>query len=78
MLPMRVRVASDLRVGDTVFGPSKRAAVVVGFPEGRVELRYIDDGDETLVQAHHLTLIAQAKPRAFPKTFFREPKVAAP
>ena len=69
--PGRVRLLSDLAVGDTVATPSKRYALVTGFEGSFVKLRYLDDADEVEIAPHLLTLIARAKPHAFPRGFFK-------
>lgn len=75
--PTKVRLLSDLRVGDTVATPSGRKAYVYGFIQGRVDLRYLDTGEEVCLFAHHLTLVERGKPHAFPKGFFQNATKAA-
>ena len=56
----RVRLLSDLAIGDTVRTPSGRVAQVAGFPGGRALLEYADDGSEVTLAHHHLVLVAKA------------------
>ena len=65
----RVRLVSDLGIGDTVETPSGRRAVVASL-YGGVTVTYCDEGDEVTLQPHLLKLLAKAQPHALPKDFF--------
>lgn len=70
----RVRLISDLNIGDTVETPSGRKAVVCSL-YGGVTATYADSGDEVTLQPHLLKLVSKAQPRDLPKDFFGKGKV---
>lgn len=55
----RVRLLSELGVGDTVETPSGKRAVVMGFTDARAQLAYLDDGQEVTLSHLHLRLVAK-------------------
>jgi hypothetical protein len=50
--------------------PTGRRALVKGIILDRVDLQFIDDGEECTLRPHLLRLVTRAKPRAFPAKFF--------
>lgn len=67
----RVRLLSDLAKNDTVRTPSGRMALMAGFDEGAVVVRFVVDGEEATILPHLLTLIGKAPPHVFPAHFFQ-------
>lgn len=72
----RVRLASDLAVGDEVRTPSGRLAEVKGFEEGAV-LLLTACGDDLQLRPHLLTLVRKAPPHQVPQSFYRNAALAA-
>ena len=68
--PCRIVMLRDLKMGDTVSTPLGRLAAVHGFVGPRMDLRYLDDGDEVALLPHLLTIITRAKDRPVPIAFF--------
>jgi len=68
--PCRIVMLRDLKIGDTVSTSLGRLAAVHGFAGQRMDLRYLDDGDEVALPPHLLTIVTRVKDRPVSPAFF--------
>lgn len=60
----------DFNVDDTVLTPAGQLAVVRGFTGPRVDLRYLDDGEDVALLPHLLIIVSRARDRQVRPAFF--------